>query len=215
MFFVYVFTSSCKDSVPEQIISQDDMVPVLRDLHLANGYTSSMYGDSANSKIASIYQALYKKYDIDSITLRRSISFYAQSPEKLEVIYTQVQAQLLSYKSAEQKRIAIQDSLALRKRQAEEAIVSSQARVAADRQRILEGKYDFRLSEYRSEAEDFLQIRKVYPIKDTSVSRPGKSNNIPDTTRIQSDTLKTSLLRRRMLLKKEKRKNDLPAERFR
>jgi len=199
LFFIFVFFSACGDGVPKGIIAKENMVSVLTDLHLADGYTSSLYGDSTNQKVASVYKALYKKYGTDSIGLRKSLIYYSERPEELEIIYNQVEANLSGIEKADRKRIEEIEKEALRKSMAEEAIRTAKAKVTSDSLKMLEGKYDFGLQSYRSPADDYLIVRKNFPaVKDSAKIKA-------DTLKTNIDTLKSKSLKRSLLLKKKKR----------
>ena len=191
LFFLYVFFSSCGEGMPEGIVPREKMVPLLTDLHLADGYVSSIYGDSTTYKTASVYKALYKKYDTDSAGLRKTLAYYATQPDELELIYKEVEAKLTELEKAEQKRAAKMQQDALRKQKREEAIARNKKRIAEIKAKMLKGEYDFGLSIYKSPAERFFKMWKKYPV--------------PSKTATKSDSVKTDSSRKDSLLKKEPR----------
>ena len=204
LFFVYVFFSACGNDTPEGIVPKEKMVSLLTDLHLANGYASMFYdnSDSSKQKSAASYKALYKKYDTDSLGLRRSMSYYIQRPEELELMYKQVELNLTKLDKDERARQDRIQKETLRKIRLEEQTERRKERIDSIRAQMLRGKYDFQLPSYKSPAEKFLKIWKKYPTAKKSVTK-------------KVDTLKTDSLRRDSVLKKEQRKNDLPAKRIR
>lgn len=212
LFFIFVLFSSCGDGVPKDIIAKENIASVLTDLHLADGYASSLYGDTAELVAARTYQALYKKHGIDSLKLRKSLVYYSERPEQLEVIYTTVEAKLMALETAEKKRADDAAKEALRKSMAEEAIANAKAKATRDSLRMLAGTYDFGLESYRSPAEDYLNIRKNFPVSNDSVKIKADvavkdSLKIKgDTLRPAADTLKSKSLKKSLLLKRKKLK---------
>ncbi|MGV3509985.1 MAG: DUF4296 domain-containing protein [Sphingobacteriaceae bacterium] len=182
LFFVYVFLSACGDDTPDGIIDKETMVPLLTDLHLADGYASSIYGDSVNEKSAVVYKALYKKYGTDSLGLRKSLDYYIKHPEKLEPIYKQVETSLQRYEKEEQERVEKLEADAERKRKKVEAIGKLKAKIAKERSEMSKGKYDFGLKWYK--APLYFKNYK-YPAK---AKKEIKSK--ADTLKSKIDTLK-------------------------
>lgn len=94
-FFLIIFLWGCsKSSEPANVIKEDRMVDVLTDLHLADGYSSTFYNDSTGTKSALIYAALYKKYQLDSASLRHNIDYYAKHPDIMVKLYDSVNNRL-------------------------------------------------------------------------------------------------------------------------
>ena len=204
LFFVYVFFSACGKDVPEGIVPKKKMIALLTDLHLANGYASMFYdnSDSSKQKSATIYKALYKKYDTDSVGLRKTLTYYSERPEELELMYKQVELNLTKFDKNERARLdRIQKIASLKFKQQEEA-QRRKARIDSTRAKMLKGKYEFDLPNYTSPADAYLKILKKYPTAKKTVKK-------------KVDTLKADSLRKDSVLKKEQRKNDLPAKRIR
>lgn len=202
LFFLYVFISSCGNGTSKGIIPKEKMISLLTDLHLANGYTSSLYGDSSKEKLAATYKAVYKKYGTDSVELRKNLSYYSQRPEELVLIYKEVEKKLSKLEKGERARTDRIQKEFMRKIKLEEETELRRERIDSIRMKMLKGEYDFRLPSYASPAEAYLKTWKKYPVAKKSVNK-------------KVDTLKTDSLRKDSLLKKEQRKNDLPAKRIR
>lgn len=95
VFFLIIFLSACSgNKVPAGIFGQKEMVDVLVDLHLADGYASVHYSESDRALVRSKYQALYKRYGTDSASVRKSIAYYTRQPDVLVSLYDQVNARL-------------------------------------------------------------------------------------------------------------------------
>ena len=95
LFFLINFFIACNsDRVPDGIIERDQMVNVLMDIHLADGYSSVNYGDPNRQKIGVLYSAIYKKYGTDSVKVRKSLNYYTQHPDVLQSMYEQINSRL-------------------------------------------------------------------------------------------------------------------------
>lgn len=208
LFIIFVFFSACGDGVPKGIITKENIAAVLTDLHLADGYTSSLYGDSTNLKVARVYKALYKKHNTDSVGLRKSLVYYSERPEELEIIYKQVETNLSDIEKADRKRTEDLEKEALRISLAEEAIRMDKIKFTSDSLKMLEGTYDFGLQSYRSPIEDYLILEDLPDVKKLLKIKPAVKDSLKiktDTLKTNIDTLKSKSLRRSLLLKKKKR----------
>ncbi|WP_374163906.1 DUF4296 domain-containing protein [Arcticibacter sp. MXS-1] len=95
LFFLIIFFASCgANKAPEGVIPQEKMTDVLTDIHLADGYASVNYTDSGKAKVAALYQAVYKKYDTDSVQVRKSLEYYTKHPDVLQLIYKDITARI-------------------------------------------------------------------------------------------------------------------------
>lgn len=191
LFFIFVFLSSCGDSLPENVLSKETMVPLLTDLHIADGYAASMYGPENEIKVASAYKSLYKKYSTDSIGVRRSLEYYTKRPDELQLIYVDVEKRILQLQKEEQRRLALQQKEELRKVKIEQAKKQRKIKFAEFRSRFSKGKYAFGES-YKTPADAYLRRWK----------RPVKT---PKPV-VKKDSLKTDSLKRKLLLNKESRR---------
>ena len=81
----------CKPGIPADIIRPDKMEKVLYDIHVADGYISTIPTvDSAKKVGAAYYNGIYKKFEIDSAIYSKSMDYYYDHPEKLSVIYKSI-----------------------------------------------------------------------------------------------------------------------------
>ncbi|WP_407430758.1 DUF4296 domain-containing protein [Arcticibacter sp.] len=88
LFFIIIFLNACKsDDRPKGILGKEEMIDVLTNVHLADGYASSLYTDSSRNKIAALYGAIYKKHNTDSIGIRKSLEYYSRNPAELKLMY--------------------------------------------------------------------------------------------------------------------------------
>lgn len=88
---VFIVMAGCKSKVPAEIIQPLKIRAVLYDMHLADGYITTIPNqDSAKRTAASYYKGVYKKFGIDSAIYARSMAFYFEHPEYLNSIYKDV-----------------------------------------------------------------------------------------------------------------------------
>ncbi|MCX2479645.1 DUF4296 domain-containing protein [Pedobacter sp. MC2016-15] len=96
--------AGCKPVIPKDIIQPHDIRLVLYDMHVADGYVSTIpIPDSARKVAASYYNAIYKKYGIDSAKYTRSMNYYYDHVESLSSIYKDVTANLQKSKDSMDK----------------------------------------------------------------------------------------------------------------
>ena len=110
---VVVLAVGCKSKTPDGIIELSRMEGILFDIHVVDGYISTIYvPDSARKVASAYYKGIYKKFDTDSAEYTRSLNYYYQNPEKLQEMYKVISARLDKQKAS----IKQADSLLLKKR---------------------------------------------------------------------------------------------------
>ncbi len=113
------FSVACdRNKTPEGVIARKEMVPLLYDFHLAEGYLSSLPIDSNRLLARQYYTAVFEKYHTDSTHFNRSLRYYSKKPAVLDQIYGEVQERLQALQTKEQavvdakmRKIFIADSL--------------------------------------------------------------------------------------------------------
>jgi len=91
----------CKSKTPAEIIQPDKMSRVLYDIHIADGYISTLSApDSAKKVAASYYKGIYKKFGVDSVLYTKSMNYYYAHPDELSSIYRTVTASLTKTKDS-------------------------------------------------------------------------------------------------------------------
>ena len=99
-FILLVLGFGCKPKVPDGIIDREKMEGILFDIHLVDGYLSSIYVQDSTRKVgAAYYNGIYKKYNTDSIQYRKSLMYYNQNPELLKGMYTAISSKLEKQKT--------------------------------------------------------------------------------------------------------------------
>ena len=79
-----------KDTVPEDILSQDKMVAVLVDVHIARAAFdfSAIQGDSLNR--AASYDYIYKIHNVSKTQFVKSFNYYTAHLELMKKVYQEV-----------------------------------------------------------------------------------------------------------------------------
>jgi hypothetical protein len=96
--FCFLFLLACKPGIPSDIIQPDDMALVLNDIHIVDGYITTVRPDSSKIIAASLYKGIYKKFNVDSAKFYKSMDYYYSNPTVMDGIYKQVTAGLLKQK---------------------------------------------------------------------------------------------------------------------
>ncbi len=91
-----------KEEVPDGVIAKKQLVPLLCDFHLAEGYISSLPMDSSRLMAKNYYASVFKKYNTDSAGFHKTLIFYSRKPGELNQIYAEVQRRLQQYQTREQ-----------------------------------------------------------------------------------------------------------------
>ncbi|WP_131536681.1 DUF4296 domain-containing protein [Pedobacter nototheniae] len=94
----------CKPGMPNDVIKPDKMEEILYDIHVADGYVSTIYvTDSAKKVAASFYNGIYKKFNTDSAQYSKSMAYYNAHTDELGKIYANISKKLELQKSKMQK----------------------------------------------------------------------------------------------------------------
>jgi hypothetical protein len=87
-----LFLSACKKKQPEGILGQKEMVDILSDLHIIDGYSATVsYVDSVKELKRNFYATIYAKHHVSEAAFQKSFKYYSMQPELLDTIYTQVE----------------------------------------------------------------------------------------------------------------------------
>lgn len=90
-----LLTVGCRrsDSLPDDIIPQEQMVPIIADLQMVETAIARLnLGSYDSAKVAFQYlqQQTLEKYGVDSSSYRKSFEVYARNPVYMEEIYADV-----------------------------------------------------------------------------------------------------------------------------
>jgi hypothetical protein len=88
----FILLQGCKPGIPKEIIQPSEMEKILFDIHLVDGYITTITNqDTAKIIASSYYNGIYKKYGIDSAFYNKSMNHYYSHPVILNEIYTNVE----------------------------------------------------------------------------------------------------------------------------
>lgn len=120
---------ACKPGIPKEIIQPDQMEKVLFDVHVVDGYITTISNkDSAILVASSYYKGIYKKFGIDSALYAKSMNYYYNHPDLMEKMYTEVEKTFIKEREKNDKIV-----------NAEAA--KEQARITAQQNPLLAVKY--------------------------------------------------------------------------
>ena len=91
-----------KTESPTGILSETEFTNILKEVHLEEAafeLNKSKGVINAKNSLATSYQSIYKKHNIDDSTFSKSLEYYAKHPEILEKIYSTVLEQLTDERS--------------------------------------------------------------------------------------------------------------------
>ncbi|MFC4141996.1 DUF4296 domain-containing protein [Pedobacter mendelii] len=82
---------ACKPKRPANIIEPDKMQNILYDIHVVDGYVSTIPTPDSTRKVsAAYYNGIYKKFGIDSAKYAQSMNYYYSHPADLDKIYKNI-----------------------------------------------------------------------------------------------------------------------------
>ena len=94
---------ACKPGIPKDIIQPDKMQQVLIDIHLVDGYISTLPGiDTAKKVGSSYYKGVYDKFEIDSALYNNSLDYYYKHPDVMKKMYDSISVKLGTLKDRNQ-----------------------------------------------------------------------------------------------------------------
>jgi len=102
-FFYLIIISivfyACKPGIPKDIIQPGKMQDVLLDIHIVDGYVSTLPGTDTAKKVgAGYYKGVFKKFDIDSALYNQSINYYYKHPDLMKKMYDSIAVKLTTLK---------------------------------------------------------------------------------------------------------------------
>jgi len=113
LFFISI---SCKKKVPEGILPQKEIVELMTEVHILDGYIANIPVDSAKKVIDPLYEELFSKYGLDSSSFTKNVDYYFGDPTLTVKTYDQVVKSLEKrertyYSTDSLKNVITQDSL--------------------------------------------------------------------------------------------------------
>jgi len=98
LFCLFISCNATDKHLPENIISKDIFVIVLKEAHLAEAafeLSKSKGVETAEKTLANTYSEIYSSHNIDKEIFEETLSYYANHPEELEHIYSKVLKDML------------------------------------------------------------------------------------------------------------------------
>lgn len=86
MLFAF-FTSCKKEKTPHDILSQDQMLELLKEVHMMDSYFNTLPIDSTRKVIKGYYRELLGRYGLDSVGFEDNIRYYVANPQRGEEMY--------------------------------------------------------------------------------------------------------------------------------
>lgn len=78
---------------PRDIIDQKKMIRIMADLHIMDGYMSTiLYNDTIRRNSGNLYATIFKTHNTTSALYEKSLKYYSMNPALLDTMYNSVQA---------------------------------------------------------------------------------------------------------------------------
>jgi hypothetical protein len=98
IILILTFAVSCiqTDKVPDYVIPKEDMVNIIRDIHLTDGMltVSDVRRDLARQDTVNYYNAIFETYGYNRAEFDTSIYYYSKEINTFDEIYKEVLNQL-------------------------------------------------------------------------------------------------------------------------
>ena len=92
--------SKYKENTKENILSESAFEVILKEIHLADAYfVINKNITIPNNDLDNTYFNIYEKHKITKTIFEETLNYYAENPEKLERIYTNILKKLNEEKS--------------------------------------------------------------------------------------------------------------------
>ena len=98
-------------AAPDNLIEEDQFIPLLVDVHLADGYLSSksQMPESLSYRGNGLYSAIFKKHQVDSVQFKKSYQYYSVHLEQMNRIYKAVVEKLTAKNDSITKKLAAEE----------------------------------------------------------------------------------------------------------
>lgn len=92
--FIGLCVFSCKPSLPDGILSHDEMEDVLYDMHVAQVIYENQEGRKSDADIIALRASVLKNHDIDKAVWDSSYSYYCRNAHELQAVYESLSERL-------------------------------------------------------------------------------------------------------------------------
>lgn len=92
IFFGCGHTTEIEYSKPKPFINHDKMIEIITDFRITEGAIRQMvsYGEDSRVVTEYYYKKVLKKYDITPETYKANLEYYANKPDEMHEIYSEV-----------------------------------------------------------------------------------------------------------------------------
>lgn len=91
--FLLIFAAACRNSdKPDYVISEDQLVTILVDIHITEGIASSLpipY-DSSQVVYTLLEKEVFEKHEVSDSVFTQSLLFYLKDPQLMDEVYGRV-----------------------------------------------------------------------------------------------------------------------------
>lgn len=92
IIFLSMIWSCSEKKKPADILDEQKMVNMMIDLHIVDGFMSSlMYNDSTRIKGKNFYASVYDKHKVTRAEYEKSLKYYSMDPVLLDSMYSKVE----------------------------------------------------------------------------------------------------------------------------
>lgn len=87
-----MFILSCTESsVPVGVISVDKMSEILKEVHYSEAsIPTSLSATDSKKLLLARYNRIFEKYEVDKNEFLKSMKYYTENPEKLDIVYLKI-----------------------------------------------------------------------------------------------------------------------------
>lgn len=93
----FFFMASCHKSDQRGILSEKQMIELLTEVHLIDGYLNTLPIDSSRKVINALYEQVFAKYRIDSATFQQNVLYYLGNPVASKELYASITTKLQGF----------------------------------------------------------------------------------------------------------------------
>jgi hypothetical protein len=91
LFFISIIACVKHDvKLPAGYISEQNMVPIMVDIHLIEGARSGKLVLGDTNSLPDYYAKIYEKHNVTEAEFKQSFAWYTEHPEKLKSVYEEV-----------------------------------------------------------------------------------------------------------------------------
>ena len=95
--------AACENKPPELLVSEEELVPILADVHIAEAAMQHLRGELKDSMADVYYQELYEIHNVSKEDFDQTMELLREDPVRMERIYNNV-IELISEIEAENKK---------------------------------------------------------------------------------------------------------------